>query len=40
MRGESRAKGILLGVVDGSEIPEKLLEKYRGKTDRRTGAGS
>jgi arylsulfatase A-like enzyme len=40
MRGESGAKGILLGVVDGSEIPEKLLEKYRGKTDRRTGAGT
>ncbi len=40
MRGESGAKGILLGVVDGSEIPSELLEKYRGKADRRTVTGS
>ncbi len=31
MRGKSRRKGILLGVVDGSEIDDELLELTKGK---------
>ncbi len=31
MRGKSRRKGVLLGVYDGSEVPEELSAKYRGK---------
>ncbi|MDH3658826.1 MAG: alkaline phosphatase family protein [Alphaproteobacteria bacterium] len=31
MRGKSRRKGILLGVYDGSEVPEELTVKYRGR---------
>ena len=30
MRAKSRRKGILLGVVDGSEIDDELLEKIKG----------
>ena len=31
MRGKSRRKGILLGVVDGTELDEELLDTIRGK---------
>ncbi len=31
MRGRSRRKGVLLGVYDGSEVPDELTAKYRGK---------
>jgi len=31
MRGKSRRKGVLLGVIDGSEVDEELLEPIRGK---------
>ena len=30
MRGKSLRKGILPFLVDGSEVPEELTEKYRG----------
>jgi len=30
MRGKSRRKGVLLGVVDGSELDDELLEPIRG----------
>jgi len=30
MRGKSRRKGILLGVVDSSELEPELLSKYTG----------
>lgn len=31
MRGASRRKGVLLGLVDGTEVEAELLEKIRGK---------
>jgi len=31
MRGRSRRRGVLLGVYDGSEVPDELSVKYRGK---------
>lgn len=31
MRGKSRRKGVLLGVVDGSEVDDELLEPIRGR---------
>lgn len=34
-RGASRRKGVVLGVYDGSEIPEELSAKYRGKAKAR-----
>ncbi len=30
MRGRSRSTGVLLGLYDGSEVDDKLLQKYRG----------
>ena len=30
MRGAARRKGILLGLVDGSEVPDELLVRYLG----------
>lgn len=30
MRGKSRRQGILLGLVDGSEVEDELLEPIRG----------
>jgi arylsulfatase A-like enzyme len=31
MRGRSRRRGVLLGLYDGSEVPDELTAKYRGK---------
>ncbi|MEZ5931205.1 MAG: alkaline phosphatase family protein [Alphaproteobacteria bacterium] len=31
MRGKSRRRGILLGVYEGSDVPDELTAKYRGK---------
>ncbi|MGI9433434.1 MAG: sulfatase-like hydrolase/transferase [Geminicoccaceae bacterium] len=31
MRGGSQRKGVLLGLYDGSEVPEELTVKYRGQ---------
>ena len=39
MRGKSRRKGVLLGVFDGSEVDDELMEKYRGKADHHTPGG-
>ena len=33
MRGRSRRRGVLLGLYDGSEVPDELTVKYRGKRD-------
>ena len=30
MRGRSLRRGILPFLIDGSEVPEELTEKYRG----------
>ena len=35
MRGKSRRKGVLLGLVDGSEVNSDLTEKIRGKAQAR-----
>jgi hypothetical protein len=35
MRGKSLRKGILPFMVDGSEVPEELLEKYSGPATQR-----
>ena len=35
MRGKSLRKGILPFMVDGSEVPEELLEKYSGPAKQR-----
>jgi len=35
MRGRSRRKGVLLGLVDGSEVDEELLMHVRGKAGER-----
>lgn len=35
MRGKSRRKGVLLGVVDGSELSEELLRPVTGKVQHR-----
>ena len=34
MRGKGPLKGITLGLYDGTEIDEKLHEKYRGKVSK------
>jgi arylsulfatase A-like enzyme len=34
-RGKSARRGVLLGVYDGSEVNEELLEKYRGEARQR-----
>jgi len=35
MRGKSRRKGVLLGLVDGSEVDQDVLEKITGKAKAR-----
>jgi len=37
--GGSARTGILLGLYDGSEVSEDLLEKYRGRAPERPGTG-
>jgi arylsulfatase A-like enzyme len=36
-RGKSARRGVLLGVYDGSEVNEELLQKYRGDARQRHG---
>ncbi|PSL21991.1 sulfatase-like hydrolase/transferase [Shimia abyssi] len=35
MRGRSLRRGILPFLIDGSEVPDELLEKYRGKANKK-----